>query len=198
VGEHHHGGIGVDCARNPVRLDEAQFVAPAKQRDETLRHVKVGREIVGDREDDAPIRPHRQRAGQGLEQVDRSGVGGDDLPRPGADQARDLVADARGQVDPVVLGPAADEIAAPFALDDVARACDRGARQRAKRVAVEIDQAIGQRELGARRGERIGGVQALRRCTIHDRRAHRASARRTARTGAASRPASLSGSAISS
>ena len=103
------------------------------------------------------------RAGaQRLEQVDRGRVAGRDLSRRGADQGRDPGANAAREIDPAGAVPAADQAFAPFAGDRLLQPRRSPARQRAERIAVEVDQAFGQRELGAQRGERIGGVAGER------------------------------------
>ena len=87
------------------------------------------------------------RAGaDGLEQIDRRRVGDDDFAGRSADQPRDLVADARGRLDPAMQVPALDEIAAPLVANDMREMRGRRMRQGAKRVAVEVDCAWRQDE----------------------------------------------------
>ena len=61
------------------------------------------------------------------------------------------VGDALREVDPAGRVPAADQIAAPFLLDDFADARRHGLRHCAQRIAVEIDHAFGQMEPVAER-----------------------------------------------
>src|SRR5262249_18852571 len=76
---------------------------------------------------------------------------------PRADQPRDLLADARRQIDPPRAIPARDEPLAPLALGHLGQPSRRGPRQGTERVAVEVDDPRGQREQLATRGERIDG-----------------------------------------
>ena len=80
----------------------------------------------------------------------------------------------------------------PILLDQSALPLDRGAGQSAERIAVEIDQAVGQEEAVAAPAQRIGGVE---RADLLDRAVHRLSALSISRTVAAQ--AAVSG-AISS
>ena len=116
-------------------------------------------------------------------------------PGERTDQPGDLVADAQRQIDPGMLRPAPDEIVAPLGLDDSGDPRCRRLGQGAERVAVEIDDPLRQREAIAEGGERIGAVERYGIGTVE---AHLGSSRKTARTGAASRPARNSGKAISS
>ena len=67
-----------------------------------------------------------------------------------AAKTRDLVAETQRQVDPAVLRPAADEVASPFLFDRRGDARRRRLRRRPERIAVEIDDSIGQREASCR------------------------------------------------
>ena len=68
---------------------------------------------------------------------------------------------AARELDPAVRVPAPDEVASPLALDDVAEPLRGPAGQRAERVAVEVDDALGQDELLAQGGEIVCGVERL-------------------------------------
>ena len=101
-------------------------------------------------------------AGEELEEVDRRGVG-DRRPRPGRRRraARSCRHPAR-EVDPAGVVPAPDEARAPLARTTASRrALARPARQRAERVAVEVDDPLGQEERPRAGGERVDGVEGL-------------------------------------
>jgi hypothetical protein len=97
----------------------------------------------------------QQRGGQRLEQVDRGGVGDHHFAVGGADQRRQAVAEAFGQVEPAGAVPAADQVMAPFAGDDVLGAGEGGFGAGAQGVAIQINHAGRQVELVAQGGERI-------------------------------------------
>jgi hypothetical protein len=103
--------------------------------------------------------PERRR--DQLEQIDRDRIGDDHLVRVRPDQARDLAAEALRQVDPAVLVPAGDQILAPLPTHHVVEHARGRFGQRPERIAVEIDQAVRQRETVPPGRQRIGGVQRL-------------------------------------
>src|SRR5690606_36732862 len=77
------------------------------------------------------------------------------------DQPRDPIADAPRLLHPAGLIPAADQHLAPLGLDDLARPLRRRPGQRTQRIAVEIDDALGQVEARARSAE-VGHGWSLR------------------------------------
>lgn len=212
VRDHRDGRVVAERGRQFRRIvDQTQLVAAAELLDQPLRDVQVGREIRALGHDHAALRralglmaQHRR---QQLEQVDRDRVGHDRFAGCAADQRRELVAEAARQREPAGGVPAADQAFAPFGADHLLRAGGRCARLRAERIAVEIDHAVGQRELAAQRGERIVAVEGERVFTGLDHDVDEGfgnqeewpgSARSTARTGLASSVVNFSGSAISS
>ena len=84
-------------------------------------------------------------------------IGDDHLVRARADQPGDLAADPLRRLDPAFV-PAPDQAFAPLPLDHVGERGRRGSRQRAERIAVEIDHALRQGEPVAEPAQRIGGV----------------------------------------
>ena len=115
------------------RVDHPQLAAAAGR--EALEHVAVGREVaaVGD---DRPGARVEHGAAQ-LVEVDGGRVADDHLAGAGAeDVLGEQVADARGDVDPVV--PAGDELRAPL-LDGGGEPVAGRDREAAERVAVEIE-----------------------------------------------------------
>lgn len=167
VRDHRDGRVRAERAGQVGRIvDQAQRVAAAELVDQPLRDVQVGREVRALRHDHAAlgrtlglVAQHRR---QQLEEVDRDGVGDDRFAGRAADQRRELVAEAARQREPAGRVPAADQAFAPFGADHLLRAGGRCARLRAERVAVEIDHAIGQRELVAQRGQRVVAVERER------------------------------------
>ena len=145
-------------------LDQAQLQAGGDG--DAFGDVEIGREVAALRQEGAACRRVRLLQGGGgaqcLEQVDRGRVAGRDLARPGADQGRDPVADPAREVDPAGAVPAPDQALAPLAGNRLREPRRGPPRQRAERIAVEVDQALGQGELGAQRRERIGRVAGER------------------------------------
>ncbi len=153
-------------------VDQPEF--EARGLGDAFGHVQVGREIVALGEDDAPPRRigplQRGRGAQHLEAVERGRVADADLAGVGADEAGDLVADAPREVDPASAVPAADQALAPLALGDFGQARGGPTRQRAERIAVQVDDAFGEDELVAQRRERIGAVEGRAVLAAHGRR----------------------------
>ncbi len=196
LGEHQHRGVGAQQRRDlRGRVGQPQLAAALRR--QRLGDVEVGREVAAFADDHAASRVgllrDGQRGAEHLEQVDAGRVGDHQLAGPGADQARDLVADALRQIDPAGAVPAADQIAPPLVAQDLLHARRGGPGQRAERIAVQVDQARRQLELLAQRGQRIGGVERQRVVP-----GHLGSSLSTARTGDAQAVVSFSGSAISS
>ena len=152
--------------------DRAQLDPLAEQLAQPLRDVEIGREVAALGQHHAAPGPQLQRGGDQLEQVDRDRIADHDLVRLGADQARDLGAEPLRQIDPAVPVPARDQVLAPLPADDVVE--DRRGRlgQRAERVAVQIDHALGQRKALAPRRQRIAGIEGFELGTTE--RTHRA------------------------
>ena len=104
-------------------IDEADLPAVAELLGQALEHVDVGGEVLPLSEDDAASRSIGGldlAGGRGdLEQVDRSRVGDDGGPGTAADEARDLVAEHGGQVEPAGVVPRADQTGPPLLGDDV-------------------------------------------------------------------------------
>ena len=169
VREHQHRGRGPECRddRRGASFARGRRHEPQRRavvlRDHALRDVEIGREVVGLADDDGARRIAGRRDlqcdGQDLEEIDRRRVGDDDLAGRGPDQRRERVADAARRVDPAGVVPAADQPAPPFARHRVGESRGRRARQRAERIAVEVDEAVGQVEAGAQMRDRVGRVE---------------------------------------
>ena len=145
VGQHQHARRRSSGARSTrVAVDQPQL--QPRRRGDALGDVEVGRKVVALGEDDAArgriAALQRRRGAQRLEAVDRGRVADADLARRGADQAGDLVADAAREIDPAGAVPAPDQALAPLAGGDLCQAGRGPARQRAERVAVEVDRRL--------------------------------------------------------
>ena len=79
--------------------------------------------------------------------------------RCGANQLSDLRADAQRQADPVMLCPGADQRLAPFSRHHLRNPRGCCLRQRAQRVAVQVDYALRQLEPVSEWRQRIGRIQ---------------------------------------
>ena len=159
MGEHDDADIWPDGVGDRITRHRAQFAGVPQQRDQALGDVEVGREVSGLRQDHTAVRTEAERRAEQLEHVDRRGVGGNHGARRRTEQAANLVADALGQADPSGVVPRPDQPPAPFLLDDCSHAGRGRPRQRAQRIAVEVDHPVGKGELGAERGEHVRLVQ---------------------------------------
>ena len=205
--QEEHRRVAVDPVEQIAVGGEAQ--RHAGRGGDAVGDVEVGREVAA-LGDDVPACGcigllQRDRRAQDLEQVDRRRIACADLAVARADQPADGVADGPAEGDPSGPVPAPDQPVAPFLLDGAADTLGGPCRQGAERVAVEIDDAVGQAEQVPQRRQRIAGVERQRIAACRAGAARRGrtgarhgKARSTARTGDASASMSLSGSAISS
>ena len=170
VGQHQQRDVVGQVIGEVVGFDDAQL-QPGGDGD-AFGDVEVGGEVAAFREQGRARRGVGLLQGGGgaerLEQVDRGRVAGAGLAGRGADQAADGVADLAREVNPAGAVPASDQAFAPFAGDRLLHPRRGAARQRAQRIAVEVDHAFGQRELVAQRGQRIGGVAGERLVSRRD------------------------------
>ncbi len=145
VGQHQQRGLRVErrFAARPAPTARSSIRSPSRSR-RTLRDVEVGREVAPLRDDHPPARPQVQGGRDQLEQIDRDRIGDDHLMGFGADQAGDLGPDPLREIDPAVAGPAGDQILAPLAPRHLVEDRRGGLGQGAERVAVQIDDAVGQ------------------------------------------------------
>ena len=162
MGEHQHCDIVAQCRVQLIMFDQAQRqpAIPAQR----LRDIEVGREIAAlahDRGSARIIRGDVQRCTKDLVKIDRGAVGGYHLAGVRADQTRDLVADLLRQIKPASGVPAGDQALAPFFVQRLCDAPGGGQRQRPERIAVEVDDALGQRKLRPQPGERVLAVEGF-------------------------------------
>jgi hypothetical protein len=80
-----------------------------------------------------------------------------------ADQAADSVAELNRHVKPACRVPAADQILTPFLVGGDGRFVDGGGRGCAKRIAVEVDQPLGQHKAVTHRAQRVRCVHGFNR-----------------------------------
>ncbi len=141
--EHENGDVvGEGGQQFVVVVDEVKPMPLALQRGQPLGHVEVGGEVGALRDDDVAPGVERQRGGEDLEEVDRRGIGHDDVVRARPDERCDLGTRLARQPDPVGGVPGCDEIAAPFRIETGDDALAGAVRHGAERVAVEIDEAV--------------------------------------------------------
>ena len=142
LGDEHRGNVSADRVGQSLSRRQPDFVPLPHQCGEATGDVDVSGEIALLGDDDLAIGPQSNRDRQKLEDIDRGRIRHDHRSGRGADQGRDLVPDAARQVDPVVRIPAGDEVAAPLLRNHTGSPLDHRIRQRAKRIAVEIDDAV--------------------------------------------------------
>ena len=154
---------------HPVGLQQPQLQPACLG--QALEDVAVGRELAGRGDHDAATGARLEgRVGQTVE-VDGRRVADDDLARAGAQEGRrDLVADARRELDPGV--PATHDLPAPFVPDEPGEALEGRLGQTTERVAVEVDR-LGPGDLEGRpqTAQGIERIEALRPRAI-GRRGH--------------------------
>ena len=159
--EQEHGHVVAQAAEGLPLLHE--FELHAVLRGERLGHIEIGRKIFPLGNDDAALRRigagDGQRGAEHFVQIDGGGVGHHQFVGRGAHEAGDLVAHASGQIDPARRVPAANQAFAPFLGEHGLHPRGGCPGQGAERIAVEVDDAVGQGELLAQRGEGIGGVE---------------------------------------
>ena len=127
---------------------------------DSLDHVTVAGEVVLVGDDHVPARAGIERCRGQFVQVHRGVVGHQHLARRGAGQLADQVTRTLGQVHPVIPRPG--ERGAPLLADDGLQPPQRGQRERAERVAVQVDQGrVVKREPVAEPGQRIRRVKFL-------------------------------------
>ena len=159
---------------------------------DALRDVEVGREIARLGQDRAAVGSGQANCRDQLEQVHRNRIADDHFVGRGADQRCDPRADPLWQADPVVLVPACDQVRAPLRIDHRVHGRARGVQRGPKRIAVEVGHPRGQGEALSQWRQRVCRIEAQGFLFGHD------NVLSTARTGAASSPASASGKAINS
>ncbi len=161
VRQHQHGDALIQRRLDRIRRNQPDLVTATKQRAQSLRHIQIGREIPWLRQDYQSFRSQGQPRGQRLEQVHRGAVARHRAARLGADQLADLLADAQRQRHPAVAVPRPDQLAAPLALHHFRQPRFRRPRQRAERIAVQIDHSVRQLEQLPEPRQRIGAIERV-------------------------------------
>src|SRR6266702_6058994 len=90
--------------------------------------------------------------------MDRWGVANQGSTRSRPKQCPDAVAEPDGHVEPSRAVPTPDKVVAPLLFDRAVQGARRGSRHRAERIAVEIDEAVGNQETVAQTAKRICGI----------------------------------------
>src|SRR5665213_1197135 len=93
-----------------------------------------------------------------LIEIDRGRIANDGLPRCRSEQRSDAVAEPDGHVEPAGAVPASDQVVAPLLLDRAVQKTNSGARQRAQRISIEIDHALGKNEAVAKAAKWVDGI----------------------------------------
>ena len=196
----------VQCGFNFLRVNQPKFISMSQRGIDALRDVEIRGEIAALGKNHIArtvvVRRKRQRACEQLEDVDRRRVRGNNFGFLRAEQSGDSRADLFRQVNPISLVPGPYQALAPFVLNSLPQAGGRGLGQRAQRITVEINHALGHRKTFARKSKAVGAIQRFAidtRCHVRScvRGIHRGS-RRMARTGEASSVASFREKAVSS
>ena len=172
VGQREHRDVLVERRHQQIGVDAAQGVALIQQVDQPLHDVHVGREVLSLGQDHLAPGAQPERRGEQLEQIDRGAVGDHHLAGVGADQGRDLVADAARRIDPAGVVPALDQAGAPVTFEHLGDPFRHGHRQGPERVAVEIDHVRRQAERPAEVGQRVVQIELLAGLPVQ--RGHRA------------------------
>ena len=166
IGQHHGGVLGDQLldGRAVDALEPDREVGI--ERLHAVEHIEVGREAAAFRHDDLAVRPERECCLERLVDVDRRRVADDDLVRLRADQAGHFRAQGVGEHEPAGLVPARDQVLGPLLMDRPVDLCKRGLGRGAERVAVEIDQSVGQVKQVAERRKFIVRIHLFDRCQL--------------------------------
>ena len=160
LGDQHHRDTGVDGCGHRLRRHGFQAVGAAQGLAQPLRHIEIGREIAGVRQDHLALGVHLQGRGQRLIDLDRQRIAHHHMASLGPDQSGHTVADPGGQIHPPGLVPTPDQQLPPFVGHHLGHPRGSRFRQRPQRVAVQIDHPVRQVELRLG-GGKIGGHPAL-------------------------------------
>ena len=167
VGEHQDGHAAIEVALDVRPIDLADGVPAPQQLDQAFRNVEVGGKVAGFGQDEVPARLQTERAGQQLEEIDRGAVRHDHLAGVGSYEPGNLVPHPAGRVHPAGIIPAADEPASPLLPDHLLDPGRSLSRQRPQRVAVQVDDSVGDREVIAYARQGILLVEAEAGLTVH-------------------------------
>ncbi len=161
VREHQHRHVAGERGRNLFGLRQHQFQAALAA--QAFGDVEIGGKVAALAHDAAArgriLAGHVQRGAQHLVEVDGGAVRADDFAGPGADQRRELVAQALRQVEPAGAVPRADQVGAPFLRHHLGDARGGGLRQHAQGVAIQVDHPVGQLEMAAQGAQRVVRIQ---------------------------------------
>ena len=145
MGEHQHRQVLVQVLCNLVRLHKHQRVAALGA--QAFGDVQVGRKVAALAQHHAAVGTvgmrNGQRGGQHFVEVDRRGVGGHHFTGPGANQRRNPVPQALGQVKPTRRVPGTNQALTPFLAHHLGGADGGRFGAHAQRVAIQINQPFG-------------------------------------------------------
>ena len=149
LGQQQHCDVLVERLADGLRSHGPDLVPAPERANQPVGHVEVGREVAVIRQDDATLRPHPQGGGHRLVDLDGQRVAHHHGAGRRADQPADAIADPGRLLHPARVIPAADQHLAPFRGEQTGHTFTGGKRQGAERVAVEVDDALGQMKEGS-------------------------------------------------
>ena len=148
VGQHGDRDLAVEQAvdRRAVPADQPSLHRTTRGLHRAFDDVEVGRErlILGN--DDVAVGPQSDGGLDCLVEIDRGRVANEGLAGSSPKQRSDAVTEPDRHVEPSSAVPAPDQVMSPFPFDRVVQDVGGGARHRAERIAVEIDDAFGEHE----------------------------------------------------
>ena len=175
LGDHRHRHGVINRIQHLLWRHRPQGIAIAQSPHQPIGHIQVRREVPRIRQDHPPRGVHLKRRGQRLIDLDRQCIPHHHRAGFRPDQPRDPVAHAGGLFHPPGLVPPGDQHLAPFRRHRLRHARSGGLGQRPQRIAVQIDDPLGQHKSRPRGGE-IGGHGSLptvgrrmpRQCARHN------------------------------
>ena len=144
--------------RRAIPADQPPLHRPTRGPHRAFDDVEIGRERLVLGNDDVAAGPQSDGGLDSLEEIDRGRVANEGLTGSGPKQRSDAVTEPGRHVEPSSAVPAPDQVVSPLLFDRVVQDTGGGARHRAERIAVEIDDAFGEHEPVAEAAQRIGGI----------------------------------------
>ena len=163
MGEHQHSDRGRERLTNLCRLYQLQGVAALAA--EAFGDIQIGREVAAFAQHHASfgrvLRGHGKGCCQHFVQVDGGGVGHHHFAHTGANQGGDQVPQALRQIEPARRIPGANQPLAPLLGDHLGRSGGGSFGHHPQRIAIQIDDALGNVELVAQCAQGVRSVTRL-------------------------------------
>ena len=163
MGEHQNSDLGRERVANVFGLNQLQGVAALAA--EALGNVQIGGKVTAFTQHQAPLRRILRGHGKGCCQhfveIDGGGVGHHHFIRTSADQRRNKVPQALRQVEPARRIPGANQPLAPLLGDHLGRSGGGSFGHHPQRIAIQIDDALGNVELVAQCAQGVRSVTRL-------------------------------------